>query len=180
MYLTTEGVTWTWKQFFVQSKTSTFLCFPPHQKLKSPSTDSVTIAEFNCEAIYSFEEALTRLIFLSGLPMTQRLVVRKKAQNTQHRLFKTTGKLCYLEKCCKCILHRQCKAMPEIFHSDYTKRIKDSISANMKSFWSYVSNSLTLMTLMPFPTKTPWTTEKLKVQRIYMSFFLTIFLLSSI
>lgn len=32
--------------------------------------------------------------------------------------------------------------MPEIFHSDYTKRIKDSISTNIKSFWSYVSNSL--------------------------------------
>lgn len=30
----------------------------------------MTIAGFDCEAIYSFEEALTRLIFLSGLPMT--------------------------------------------------------------------------------------------------------------
>lgn len=32
--------------------------------------------------------------------------------------------------------------MPEIFYSDYTKGIENSISTNIKSFWSYISNSL--------------------------------------
>lgn len=41
IHLTTENVTWT--QIFTQSKTSTFLSFPPHETLKRPSMDSMTI-----------------------------------------------------------------------------------------------------------------------------------------
>lgn len=71
------------------------------------------------------------------------LVARKKAV---HKKYKSTGLLLYLDEFRQ--LRKQCKDLATQCLRDYTQKVEDSISSNIKSFWAHV-NSLKSSSTIP-------------------------------